>query len=74
MKSIQQVCEKVRSTEFADKCLARIEGNGYINAAQRYFGLHYVADTMPEGNEEYVKTTEDFGFSWFKPFEPEKNK
>ena len=74
LKAIRQVCETVGSAEFADKCLAHIKDNGYISAAQRYFGLHYSADTMPEGNEEYVKITEDFGFSWFKPFEPEKTK
>ena len=47
-----------------DKCLARIQAEGFINAAQRYFGLHYRADLMPQGNREYLETLRDFGFEW----------
>lgn len=67
---ISEVCEKVHGKAFADKCLADIEEKGYINVAQRYFGLHYAADIMPDGNEDFVKITKEFGFDWFEAFKP----
>ena len=38
---------------------------------QRYFGLHYRADQMLEGREEYLRTIQDFGFDWFSPSPPD---
>ena len=44
--------------------------DGYINIAQAYFCLHYIADEMPNRNEEFLKTVRDFGFGWFEKYEP----
>ena len=53
-------------------CLSRIRENGYITAVQRYFGLHYRANRMPKGNLDYLKIMEEFGFHWFKKFQPQR--
>lgn len=66
---LQEVCNTVHGNEFYKECLGKIEENGYINAAQRYFGLHYCADLMPEGNNDFLKIMEDYGFTWFKGFQ-----
>jgi len=68
LETILQVCRKVHGKEFARKCDDRIKENGYINRAQHYFGLHYRADLMPDGNEEYLKIMEESGFGWFKKY------
>jgi FMN reductase [NAD(P)H] len=47
----------------------RIEQGGYINAVQRYFGLHYRANEMPLGNKEYLETMQRSGFRWFQEFQ-----
>jgi nitroreductase len=66
--TILKVCQQVHGEEFAKKCVERIKANGYINRAQHYFGLHYRANVMPEGNEDYLKFMEEFGFNWFKKY------
>lgn len=65
LKQIETVCRRVHGHKFAEETLARIKEEGYINAAQRYFGLHYVADMMREDNEQFVGWTKDSGFNWF---------
>lgn len=67
-EGIAAVCRKVHDDAYARRCLARIEADGFINPAQRYFGLHYRADEMPERNEEFVRLTEEFGFRWFRDY------
>jgi FMN reductase [NAD(P)H] len=71
LEKIHNVCTKVHGTDFAARCIERIKRAGYINAAQRYFGLHYEADLMPEGNEDFVAITKELGFNWFEKFEQE---
>jgi nitroreductase len=68
---IREVCEKVHGQDFAEKCVGDIKGKGYISVAQRYFGLHYAADIMPDGNEIFLKTIREFGFGWFEKYQPE---
>lgn len=68
LETVEQVCREVHGDEFAQKCLKRIKQTGHINPIQRYFGLHYVANKMPERNHEYLQIMEDFGFGWFKEF------
>lgn len=70
---IREVCEKVHGGAFADECIADIKGKGYISVAQRYFGLHYAADIMADGNEDFMKIMREFGFDWFEKFEPIEN-
>jgi len=64
-----KVCRAVKGEEFAQKCAAIINANGYINMAQHYFGLHYRADVMPQGNDNYLKLMEKSGFKWFKKYQ-----
>jgi nitroreductase len=72
VKIMRQVCERVCGKRFAQKCIDEIERRGYINVAQRYFGLHYSADIMPEGNDGFIKIMKDLGFGWFEKFKPSK--
>lgn len=69
LEEIFEVCRKTDGEEFAKKCIERIEENGYINHVQRYFGLHYRADLMPKGNEDYLALMQEFGFNWFRPYQ-----
>lgn len=63
--TLAEVCCAVEGEEFAKKCLARVREQGYINAAQYRFGLHYRADAMPEGNTEMLDAIRRMGFGWF---------
>lgn len=74
LKRISEVCQSVHGKEFAEKCIKKIKENGYINAAQRYFGLHYCADSMPDSNDEFLEIMEEFGFNWFKKYQPFEDK
>ncbi|MFH1892073.1 MAG: nitroreductase family protein [Candidatus Zixiibacteriota bacterium] len=70
LETIRRVCTNVHGEDFANKCLTMIRDNGYVNIAQAYFCLHYIADEMPNRNEEFLKTVRDFGFDWFEKYEP----
>lgn len=65
IEQIKKVCETVHGPGYAKETLARIELQGYINAVQRYFGLHYVADEMCADNEKFVAQIRQSGFEWF---------
>ena len=71
LETIAKVCSDVHGEEFAERCLSKIRENGYITAVQRYFGLHYRANRMPKGNLDYLKIMKEFGFHWFKEFQPQ---
>ncbi len=68
LKRFRNVCLKVGGRKFAERCVARARKQGYISPAQRYFGLHYVADLMAQGNGRFLKQFEAFGFGWFRDF------
>ena len=70
LETIFEVCREVHGEEFAHSCIERIKENGYINPVQRYFGLHYRADAMAKGNDEYLKLMKESGFDWFGRYEP----
>jgi len=72
LEKARSVCTRAHGPEFAARCAARIERDRCLNMAQMYFALHYCADEMPEGNEDFLAITEEFGFGWFKKFEPFK--
>jgi FMN reductase [NAD(P)H] len=74
LQTVYRAAGKAHGAKFARECIARIKKQGYINAVQRYFGLHYRADRMPVGNEKYLKLFRDFGFKWFDKFQPGKGK
>jgi nitroreductase len=68
LEQIAKVCKTVNGNAFAETCIASIKKQGYINAAQNYFGLHYCADEMPKRNDEFLAIIKEFGFGWFEPF------
>lgn len=72
LERLKKVCQGAHGPEFAEKCLQKVEEQGYINMVQRYFGLHYTADSMPQDNEEYLKILEEYGFDWFRDFSPKE--
>ena len=67
---LQEAATRTRGEDFARRCLERVDRENRINLAQAYFGLHYCADQMPVGNEDFVRIMEEFGFDWFKRWEP----
>ena len=67
LETMADVCRQVHGEEFATRCLEKIKETGYINPVQRYFGLHYRADTMSAGNDAFLDIMEEFGLNWFKP-------
>lgn len=70
---IARVCLEVHGEQFAERCAAEIKRKGHINAVQNYFGLHYQADLMPQGNSAYLSLMREFGFEWFEQFVPPKS-
>ncbi len=66
LETIYEVCKAVHGEEFAKQCIATIKEQGFINQAQRTFGLHYRADMMPDGNEDFLRIMEECGFGWFR--------
>lgn len=69
LAEIEKVCEEVHGAEFAELCLARIREQGFISMIQRYYGLHYSANYMPLGNDNFVRILEEQGLKPFKVFE-----
>jgi FMN reductase [NAD(P)H] len=67
---VEEVCRQVHGSDYAKQCRQRIEEQGYISAVQRYFGLHYRANEMPQGNDEYLALMRERGFNWFEPWSP----
>lgn len=70
LRRIRTVCTRVHGRTFAQKCINAIKQNGYINAVQRYFGLHYVADLMPMDNPWFMRQIKRCGFTWFEKYKP----
>ena len=67
---VAEVCRQVHGADYAERCRQRMEEQGYISAVQRYFGLHYRANLMPQGNDEYLALMRERGFTWFERWEP----
>jgi FMN reductase [NAD(P)H] len=72
LERIRKVCLKVHGEVFAQRCVDDIEKKGYISVAQRYFGLHYSADIMPEDNDVFLQRIKEFGFGWFEKYKPNR--
>jgi nitroreductase len=70
LETIAQVCREVEGEEFAARCLENIQEKGFISPAQRYFGLHYMANRMAAGNTRRMQEIKDAGFRWFEDFLP----
>ena len=70
LAEIEETCRQVHGAAFARRCLQKIEESGQISPVQRYFGLHYRASEMPQGNEDYVRQLQACGFHWFEKWSP----
>ncbi len=70
LAQMKEVCAEIHGAKFAEACLAEIERAGYINACQRYFGLHYESTEMASGNAELIEQIKERGFNWFEEFTP----
>jgi len=55
ISGLAEVCRSVGGDELAQKCVDRVRADGVMNMAQYYFGAHYRADEMPEGNAAFVE-------------------
>jgi nitroreductase len=62
---IEEVARAVDGPAIAERCLETVRRNGYINAAQYYFALHYRADQMAAGTGEFLDVVRRRGFGWF---------
>jgi FMN reductase [NAD(P)H] len=73
LAKIEQTCRAVHGDAFAARCLRYIGDIGYIPIAHRYFGLHYRANEMPVGNDEFLQTIREAGFGWFDKWQPHRD-
>lgn len=71
VEELARVCGVVGGQELAERCLERVRQQGFISNVQRRFGLHYQADTMPEGNPDFLRVIFDQGFSWMNEYKPQ---
>jgi FMN reductase [NAD(P)H] len=72
IETIEKVCREAHGKAFVKQCVDKIRQNGYISPAQTYFGLHYCANTMPEGNQHFLELMQQQGFDWFKDYQSPK--
>jgi nitroreductase len=73
LRTYEKTCRRSHGADFAAGALERVKERGAFNAVQRYFGLHYRADELPQGNDEYQRIMEQFGFHWFRKWEPQES-
>lgn len=66
LAQIEEVGAAVHGENFARKCVETVHRNGYINAAQYYFALHYRADLMAGGTSQFLDVVRGRGFDWFE--------
>jgi len=73
LKTLYNTCLKVHGEEYAEKSVAHAREIGYISPVQRYFGLHYRADSVfTSPNSEFVKVIERQGWNICGDYEPSK--
>lgn len=64
LAEVYKVACDIGGEEYANKMVTKIENNGYINMAQRYFGLHYKANWSCIGNKDFIQALLSYGFKW----------
>lgn len=69
-EALFEECRVLNGEEYAKKALEEVNRVGYINPVQRYFGLHYAATGMFDGNDLFIKAIRECGFDWFEEFIP----
>jgi len=55
MASMKEVTLDIGGEDYSNKIITSIEQQGYINMAQRYFGLHYKANWSCIGNKNFIE-------------------
>lgn len=63
---IKEVASDVGGEEYADEMLRKIKEASHINMAQRYFGLHYLANWSCTGNKAFIEALLAYGFTWIE--------
>ncbi|QUH30633.1 nitroreductase family protein [Vallitalea guaymasensis] len=66
LQTIYEVTADVSDKSNAENIINTIKEQGHINMAQRYFGLHYMANWTCTGNQEFIDTLINYGFDWIK--------
>lgn len=66
LSKMREVALDIGGKEYADEMMQKIEEQGYINMAQRYFGLHYTANSTCIGNKAFAETLIAHGFTWIE--------
>lgn len=64
INELYKVTKDVAGEEFANEVIEHAKKLGYINIAQRYFGLHYSANWSRSGNPEFINSLNKYGFTW----------
>jgi len=71
LKRLYQTCLRVHGKEFAERSVAHARELGYISPVQRYFGLHYRADSVfGLKNSDYLQILEKQGWNICRDYEP----
>lgn len=70
--TFEKVAREAHGAEFAEKGLKAARDRGKFSMSQKYFGLHYIANEMPRGNEDFLEQVREMGFGWFWKYEPPK--
>ncbi|MEG0265166.1 MAG: nitroreductase family protein [Erysipelotrichaceae bacterium] len=65
-ENIVKVAQKVNGDAYAKECLEEMNETNVVNYAQYRFGLHYCADEMLEGRDEFVNLLHSQGIDWIK--------
>lgn len=66
-KNLDKLYETTHAISGADEAKNAInyaKSLGHIHFAQRYFGLHYVANYMRKGNQDFLDSLKKAGFDW----------
>jgi nitroreductase len=66
LSQIKEVASDIGGEEYAEIMIRKIKEVGHINMAQRYFGLHYLANETCIGNKAFIEALLAYGFTWIE--------
>lgn len=67
-EAARKVCTAAHGKEFADRCLAKMDEQGYMSMVQCLYTLAYIADDGVRNNERYLELLKQAGFDWFERY------
>jgi len=71
LQRLYETCLRVHGEEFAERSVAHARELGYISPVQRYFGLHYRADSVfTSPNSEFMKIIKGQGWNICGDYKP----